>query len=65
MRKVISEFTHVPYNDVILKRTEKGKPYLVSEKIVTFAAVVWARHTMLPWGRERCMMSPNNDCKGD
>ena len=30
MRKVISEFTHLPYNEVILKRTEKGKPYLVN-----------------------------------
>ena len=29
MRKVISEHLNIPYNDVILKRTEKGKPYLV------------------------------------
>ena len=32
MRKVISEFTQLPYNEVILKRTEKGKPYLVCMK---------------------------------
>ncbi|KAL9972037.1 hypothetical protein ACROYT_G018276 [Oculina patagonica] len=31
MRKVISELTHVPYNEVILKRTEKGKPYLAND----------------------------------
>jgi len=33
MRKVISEFTQLPYNEVILKRTEKGKPYLVCVKM--------------------------------
>ena len=29
MRKVLSEHLKIPYNDVMLKRTEKGKPYLV------------------------------------
>ncbi|KAJ7370246.1 hypothetical protein OS493_033592 [Desmophyllum pertusum] len=31
MRKVISEFTKIPFNEVILKRTEKGKPYLAND----------------------------------
>lgn len=34
MRKVISDFTKIPYNEVILKRTEKGKPLLVSKLIL-------------------------------
>ena len=34
MRKVISDFTKIPYNEVILKRTEKGKPFLVSKLIL-------------------------------
>lgn len=33
MRKVISEHLNIPYNDVILKRTEKGKPYLANDPI--------------------------------
>ncbi|XP_020615711.1 L-aminoadipate-semialdehyde dehydrogenase-phosphopantetheinyl transferase-like isoform X1 [Orbicella faveolata] len=33
MRKVISEFTQLPYNEVILKRTEKGKPYLANDSL--------------------------------
>lgn len=31
MRKVISDFTKIPYNEVILKRTEKGKPFLAND----------------------------------
>ena len=31
MRKVVSENLKIPYNEVILKRTEKGKPYLVRD----------------------------------
>ena len=34
MRKVISDFTKIPYNEVLLKRTEKGKPFLVSKLIL-------------------------------
>ena len=34
MRNVISDFTNIPYNEVILKRTEKGKPFLVSKLIL-------------------------------
>lgn len=36
-------------------------------QVVSFAAIVWARHKMLPppSGRERCMTSPNNSCKRD
>lgn len=33
MRKVLSEQLKIPYNDVILNRTEKGKPYLANEAI--------------------------------
>ena len=33
---------------------------MVNPLIVFFAAVVWARHAMLP-GRERCVTSPNNE----
>lgn len=35
--------------------------------VVSFAAVVWARHATLPpwWGRERFVTSPNNGCEGD
>ena len=29
MRKVLSEHLKIPYNDVMLERTVKGKPYLV------------------------------------
>jgi len=33
MRKVLSEQLKIRYNDVILNRTEKGKPYLANEAI--------------------------------
>lgn len=31
MRKVISDFTKIRYNEVILKRTDKGKPFLAND----------------------------------
>lgn len=36
IRKVLSEHLRIPYNEVLLKRTEKGKPYLanISEPFV-------------------------------
>ncbi|XP_068702814.1 L-aminoadipate-semialdehyde dehydrogenase-phosphopantetheinyl transferase-like isoform X2 [Montipora foliosa] len=33
MRKVLSGHFNLPYNEVILKRTSKGKPYLANETI--------------------------------
>ena len=39
--------------------------FLVPYCLVSFAAVVWARHATFPLGRERCVTSSNNGCKGD
>lgn len=32
LRKVVGENTDIPYSEIKLKRTERGKPYLVSSK---------------------------------
>ena len=39
MRKVLSEQLKIRYNDLILNRTEKGKPYLVRVFILTLTVL--------------------------
>lgn len=36
LRKVISEYLHIPYKDIQLRRTEKGKPYILNESTGNF-----------------------------
>lgn len=33
IRKVVADYTDIPYNDIQLSRTEKGRPYVLNEQV--------------------------------